>query len=103
MGASSAIKREVGPWTLQEGVNLFEKVCIAIGAENICRKSVKLEINPSEKHSDEEKPYKLSEGKLVVLQPQKTSIKQILPKLIKPNRAHELIIEGEKQISWKAI
>ena len=93
----------MGPWTLQEGVNLFEKVCIAIGAENIWRKSVKLEIKPSENNADDEKPYTLSEGKLVVNQPQKTSIKQILPKLIKPNRAHELIIEGEKQISWKAI
>lgn len=74
LGAQSAIKREVGPWTVPEGINLFEKVCIAIGAENVMRKSIKLE-TPAEKDEksnlinkeNQASPYEIVDGKLLLL------------------------------------
>ena len=41
MSYDSTVKRDLGPWSLQEGVQLLENVCTATGVEAM-RKSMKL-------------------------------------------------------------
>ena len=52
MGEDSAARREVGPWSLEEGLNLFSNVCKATGVEAI-KKSVKLVIQSEQLETDE--------------------------------------------------
>lgn len=57
MGYQSAAPRDLGPWSLEEGVNLFENVCTATGVEAM-RKSMKLVIVSDAKQS---KRYEVDE------------------------------------------
>ena len=58
MGEDSAARREVGPWSLEEGLNLFSNVCKATGVEAI-KKSVKLVIQSEQSDEAEVKQRKL--------------------------------------------
>ena len=87
MGEDSAPKRDLGPWSLKEGLNLFENVCKATGV-----KAMKNSMKVSYPESTNSKiRYQIDEagGEIRVFTPNKVQLVEVLPLIIKPKRAHK--------------
>ena len=101
MGEDRANDRDLGPWMVSEGVNLFKAVCKATGVKCI-KKTVQLRIIAEE--SKGKKRFEVDEEEVRVYDEKKVQLAEILPSLIKPKRAYKNFVGGAgNQISWKAI
>ena len=105
MGEESAPKRDLGPWSLKEGLKLFENVCQATGVKAM-RQTVSVEYDVKASSSKERKAryrYDEADGKICVFDETKVQLSEILPLLIKPKRAYKKFCASKQIISWKAI
>lgn len=102
MGEDSAPKRDLGPWTLSQGIALFENVCKATGIKAM-KKSITLSVI-DQVHA-KGKRYEIDEaaGEVRVYDEAKVQLKEVLPHLIKHKRAYRKFCRTPTQISWKAI
>lgn len=62
MGEDSAPKRELGPWTLSEGIALFTNVCKATGVKAM-KNSMALKIVAKENADKKNKRFEVDEEK----------------------------------------
>ena len=90
MGEASAPKRDLGPWSLKEGLKLFENVCKATGVKAM-KKSISVEYPATSTQKDKKVRYRIDEnyGKIQVFDETKVQLSEILPHLIKPKRAYK--------------
>jgi len=92
MGEDTAVKRDLGPWTLSQGVALFENVCKATGLKAM-RKSVTLNVLGYPHATG--KRYEVDEagGEVRVYDETKVQLREVLLHLIKIKRAHRNFCE----------
>ena len=104
MGEDSAVKRELGPWTLKEGLALFENVCKATEVKAM-RQSMTVKYPTAATTSKSRYEVDETKGEIRVFDENKVQLKEILPHVMKPKRAYNsFIATGEAvSISWKAI
>lgn len=78
MGADNYFSRNRGPWSLEEGLKMFNLVCKATGAQ-IVRKSRTVRFS-DDKSS---KRFELDDNEVVVYNRERTGVEDIIPLLVK--------------------
>ena len=97
------MQRNSGPWTLQEAIRLLENVCNATQSKPILKQSIKLVYADQPDSSANRLKVDEDAGLITVYQPNKVTIGEVLPLLLKPNRAQKHFSDRSLEISWSAI
>lgn len=98
MGADNFASRLKGPWSLEEALKMFRLVCTAT-AIDIMRSSRSVKFCEGKSS----KKFELVDGEVRVYNSDQTQIQEIIPFLIKENRAKKALKSIDLVISWKAV
>lgn len=99
MGQENYSLRLKGPWSLEESLLMFNLVCEATQVQ-ILRKQRSVEIDPN---PAKPKKFELVGNVIKVYKPELTQLADVIPLLVKENRAKKNLRSIDLVISWKTI